>query len=308
MPAPELAQHLGISRAGLRAQIEELRALGYEVEASPHQGYRLLTVPDLLHADDLLSLLAANKVVGRDIHVFQETSSTNDVLEKLARDGVREGVVVFAETQTQGRGRLGRKWFSPARKGLWFSVLLRPDLRPQAATQLTVAAAASVARAIRRITEQRPEIKWPNDVLLHGKKVAGLLTELSAELDQIKYVILGIGVNVNLEPGDFSPDLRKLATSIKMETGRSFRRAELAVAILQELDRDYALICRQQFSKVSDEWESQCSTLNRRVSIRVGERLIRGQAESLDEDGALLVRTEHGRLERVIGGDVTLEK
>ena len=172
----ELSQQLGISRAAIWAQIEELRSLGYEIEASPHQGYRLISAPDLLHADDLLSLAAANQVIGRDIQVFQETSSTNDVVEKLARDGLREGVVVFAESQTKGRGRLGRKWVSPARKGLWFSVLLRPDLRPQAATQLMVAAATSLARAIRQQSDLIPEIKWPNDLLIRVKKVAGILT------------------------------------------------------------------------------------------------------------------------------------
>src|SRR5205085_3974285 len=122
-----------------------------------------------------ISRLGKTKVIGRDIRVFHETTSTNDVIEKLARDGVKEGAVVFAESQTRGRGRLGRKWLSPRRKGLWFSVLLRPDLRPQAATQLMVAAATSLARAIREQTGLVPEIKWPNDVLIHGKKVAGIL-------------------------------------------------------------------------------------------------------------------------------------
>jgi BirA family biotin operon repressor/biotin-[acetyl-CoA-carboxylase] ligase len=304
----DLSQRLGISRAAIWARIEELRSLGYEIEASPHQGYQLLGVPDVLHADDLLSLVGDNKVIGRDIRVFDQTDSTNDVAEKLARDGVQEGVVVFAEAQTKGRGRLGRRWISPPRKGLWFSVLLRPDLRPQAATQLTVAAAVALARAIRKQDGLDPEIKWPNDILIRGKKVAGMLTELNAELDHIKYVILGIGVDVNLSPADLPPDLRKLATSLKMETGRTIRRAELAAAILREFDDTYACICRQQFAMLANEWAEQCTTLGRRVCIRVGDRAVRGRAESLDEDGALLLRTEHGHLERIIGGDVTLEK
>ncbi len=304
----DLSQHLGISRAAIWARIEELRSLGYEIEASPHQGYRLVSVPDVLHADDLLSLVEGTRIIGRDIRVFEETSSTNDVVEKLARDGVGEGVVVFAESQTKGRGRLGRKWLSPARKGLWFSVLLRPDLRPQAATQLMVAAATSLARAIQEHTGLSPEIKWPNDILIRGKKVAGILTELSAELDHIKHVILGIGVDVNLGLNDFPPELRKLATSLKIETGHNLRRAELAAVILRELDADYARIGRRQFSKVSEQWQQFCSTLGRNVSIRIGARVIRGLAESLDEDGALLLRTEHGHLERIMGGDVRMEK
>jgi BirA family biotin operon repressor/biotin-[acetyl-CoA-carboxylase] ligase len=304
----ELSQQLGITRAAIWARIEELRSLGYDIAASPHQGYQLLSVPDVLHADDLLSLVQGNEIIGRDIRVFEETNSTNDVAEKLARDGVKEGVVVFAESQTRGRGRLGRKWLSPPRKGLWFSVLLRPDLRPQAATQLTVVAATALLRAIREQTGLIPEIKWPNDILIGGRKVAGVLTELSAELDHVKHLILGIGVDVNLIVSEFPADLRKLATSLKIEAGRHIQRASLAAAILRELDRDYERIRAHRFQEIADEWEQHCATLGRRVSIQIGERILQGHAEALDEDGALLLRTQHGRLERIIGGDVTLQK
>ncbi|MBI5775283.1 MAG: biotin--[acetyl-CoA-carboxylase] ligase [Verrucomicrobia bacterium] len=304
----ELAQRLGISRAAVWARIEELRRTGYDIEASPHLGYRLRAAPDALHADDLLARLGAVKVVGRDIRVFQETTSTNDVMEKLARDGVKEGVAVFAESQTKGRGRLGRKWLSAAGKGLWFSVLLRPKIRPQAATQLTVAAATALARAIHRQTAVQPEIKWPNDILIRGKKVVGILTELSAELDTVKYIILGIGVDVNQTAADFPPDVRRLATSLRLETGQPLDRAELAAAILRELDQDYARICGGQFEALADEWEERCSTIGANVAIHVGSRIVQGRAESLDADGALLLRTQHGHLERIIGGDVTVEK
>ena len=304
----ELAQRLGISRAAIWARIEELRTLGYDIPATPHQGYKLLAVPDALHADDLLSLVSENKVIGREIRVFKETGSTNDVVEKLARDGVPEGVVVFAESQTKGRGRLGRKWLSPPGKGLWFSVLLRPNLQPQATTQLTVAAATALTRGIRAQSSLKPEIKWPNDVLIKGRKVAGILTELRAELDRVKYVILGIGVDVNLNAGEFPTDLRKVATSLKVEAGRAIARSQLAAALLRQLDRAYARVCDHQFAGVADEWEEQCSTIGRRVTIRVGDRLFQGRAESLDDDGALLLRTDHGHLERIMGGDVTVEK
>lgn len=304
----ELSLRLRVSRAAIWARIEDLRSLGYDIEASPHRGYRLLSAPDVLHADDLLSRLGPTKVIGRDIRVFQETTSTNDVIEKLAHDGVKEGAVVFAESQTRGRGRLGRKWMSPSKRGLWFSVLLRPDLRPQEATRLTVASATALRRAIKSQTGLEPEIKWPNDILVHGRKVAGILTELSAELDQVKYVVLGIGVDVNLSPGDYPAELRKLATSLKAELGQTVSRAELAVVILRELDRDYARIGSAQFAALADEWEEHCATLGQRVVIRLGDRQLRGRAEALGEDGELLLRTEHGRLERVVGGDVALEK
>ncbi len=304
----ELSLQLGISRAAIWARIEELRALGYDISATPHLGYRLVNAPDVLHADDLLSRVAGVAVVGRDIRVFQETNSTNDVVEKLARDGVKEGVVVFAESQTKGRGRLGRKWISIPRKGLWFSVLLRPDLHPQAATQITVVAATALARSIRKMTGLAAEIKWPNDILVRGRKVVGILTEMSAEVDHVKYVILGIGVDVNQTAAEFPPELRKVATSLRIEKGQSFSRPDLAAAILLELDADYRRLGTGQFEGVAGEWAENCTTLGRNVSINVGSRTVHGRAESLDADGALLVRTHHGHLERILGGDVTLEK
>ena len=304
----DLSQKMRVSRAAIWARIEDLRSLGYDIEASPHRGYRLLSAPDVLHADDLISRLGKTEVIGRDIRVFEETTSTNDVIEKLARDGVKEGVVVFAESQTRGRGRLGRKWTSPAKRGLWFSVLLRPDLRPQETTRLNVASATALRRAIESQTGLKPEIKWPNDILIQGKKVAGILTELSGELDHVKYVVLGIGVDVNLSQGDFPAELRKLATSLKAELGKPVSRPELAVVILRELDLDYARITSGQFAAVADEWEEHGTTIGQEVTIRTGDRRIRGRAESLGEDGELLLRTEHGHLERIIGGDVTLDR
>jgi BirA family biotin operon repressor/biotin-[acetyl-CoA-carboxylase] ligase len=319
----QLAEQLKISRAAVWARIEELRQLDYDIAASPHFGYRLVRSPDALHADDLVaraSCLRENQkqkrtgrmpvplIIGRDIRVFQETTSTNDIVEKLARDGVKEGVVVFAESQTKGRGRLGRKWISPERKGLWFSILLRPNLRPQEATQLTVASAIALRRAIQAETGLKPEIKWPNDILIRGKKVAGILTELGAELDKVRYVILGIGIDVNLDANEFPADLKKSATSLKIETGETISRAELATAILRELDKDYLRVCGHLFTDVADEWEENCTTIGKSVVVQIGGRKIRGRAESLDDDGALLLRTEHGHLERITGGDVTLEK
>jgi BirA family biotin operon repressor/biotin-[acetyl-CoA-carboxylase] ligase len=304
----DLSQRLCVSRAAIWGRIEELRDLGYDIEASPQRGYRLVSAPDTLHADDLLSRLGKTKVIGRDIRVFQATTSTNDVIEKLARDGVEEGVVVFAEAQSKGRGRLGRKWMSPAKLGLWFSVLLRPDLRPQETTRLTVASATALRRAIQSQTDLKPEIKWPNDLLIEGKKVAGILTELRAEVDRVKYVILGIGLDVNLNAGDFPADLRKSATSLKVELGESVARPELAVAILEELDHDYARVCSGRFAAVADEWEQHCATIGQRVVVRTGDRIIRGRAESLAEDGALLLRSDHGHLKPVTGGDLALDK
>lgn len=304
----ELAVQLGISRAAIWARIEALRHLGYDIEATPHRGYRLVSSPDVLHADDLLARLGKVRVIGRDIQVFQETTSTNDVMEKLARDGVREGVAVFAETQTRGRGRMGRSWHSQPGKGLWFSVMLRPALAPSSATRLMIAAAVALARSIHGVTGLQPEIKWPNDLLIGGRKIAGILMELHAELDHLKYVILGMGVNVNHAPADLPHNLRYLVSSLAIECKRPVSRAEFAVVLLRELDVCYHMVLKGQFAGLSEEWQRHSCTIGQRVRIRIGDRLVEGLAEALDDEGGLLVRTQFGRLEHILSGDVSLEK
>lgn len=304
----DLSQKLGISRAAIWARIEALRELSYEIEASPHFGYRLLSAPDLLHADDIMARLEGIRCIGREVRVFQETASTNDIAEQLAGHGLAEGMVIVAESQTRGRGRLGRTWFSKPSKGLWFSVLLRPEILPQAAPQLTVAAAISLWRAIQLLTGLSAEIKWPNDLLIRGKKISGILTEMKAELDHVKHLIIGVGLNVNHREEDFPPDLRAQASSLALASGQTWNRSDLLVAILREMDRACHRVYSGAFQGLAEEWRQQCTTLGRQVTIRLGDRSIQGLAETIDEEGALLIRTQHGRLERVTGGDVTIIK
>ncbi|HON07718.1 MAG TPA: biotin--[acetyl-CoA-carboxylase] ligase [Verrucomicrobiota bacterium] len=304
----ELAASLQISRAAIWSRIEELRQLGYDIEASPHLGYRLKNSPDVLLGDDIISRIEKINIIGREINVFNQTTSTNDVIEKMAVDGVPEGIVVFAESQTKGRGRLGRMWHSTTGKGLWFSILLRPALHPKTAMQLTIAAATATRRSISRFTKNPAIIKWPNDIILNGKKVAGILNEISAEMDIIKYAILGIGVNANQEIEDLPEELRNVATSIKIQTGQTINRCELAASILAELDSEYNKIKEGKFNTIADEWTQFCETIGKQVTIRISDRIIQGRAESVDADGCLLVRKTHGHLERIVGGDVILEK
>jgi len=302
----DLARTLGISRAAVWARFDELRALGYEIVASPHNGYRLVGTPDLLDSDDIQARLPVNHVIGREIRVYAKTTSTNDLVGRLCRDGAREGVVIFAEAQTKGRGRQGRTWVSPAGKGLWFSILLRPRASLQAATQLTVAAATALLRAVEAQTGVAASIKWPNDLLAGGRKLAGILTEISAEAGGSQGAVVGIGLNVNITAPEFPAELRERVTSLKIETGRDINRGDLAVAILGELDRDYGKIQEGRFEEIAEEWRERCGTIGREVRIRAGGRIIAGRAESLDSEGALLVRTRHGLLERVLSGDVEL--
>lgn len=304
----ELCQQLGVTRAAVWSHIESLREAGFEIIASPHRGYQLVAAPDALLAVDLQSRQRNGQLIGNAIRVLPQTTSTNDEASRAALEGHPEGLVIFAESQSAGRGRMGRRWSSPAGRGLWFSVLLRPSLAPSECTQLTAASANALVRAIQSTTGITPEIKWPNDLLIKGKKIAGILTEMSAELEHVRSVILGIGIDATQTASEFPADLRPIATSLKLATGKTVSRADLAEAVLRELDREYARILAGQFAAVAEEWGSRCSTLGKQVTIDMGARRVRGRAEALDENGALLLRTEHGRIERIIGGEVTLTK
>ncbi len=302
----DLCSKLGVSRTAIWAHIEALRKLGYDIAANPHTGYRLIASPQCLISSDLMARIGKPRIIGREIRVLKSTTSTNDEVEQMARNGEPEGMVVFAESQSKGRGRLGRKWSSPCGKGLWFSILVRPRMRPSEITQLTAATATAIVRSITQETGLKPKIKWPNDVMLGGKKVSGILTELHAELDQVKYAIIGIGIDVQQSLSDFSSELRHTATSLKIESGQNIGLPSLATSLLIELDNDYARIQNHDFDKLAEEWERHCKTIGKLVAIEIGPRKIRGRAEALDPNGALLIRTEHGRLEPITGGDVRI--
>ena len=266
----------------------------------------MLGIPDRLTADDIKARLKT-RLIGSEVLVFEETASTNDVVEHLAKSGAREGLVVFAESQTRGRGRRGRTWASPRGKGLWFSVLLRPTLPPSAASRITVAASVAVARAIREVGRVDARIKWPNDVIINDKKLAGILTELRVEADEILMAILGIGIDVNCEPDDFPDDLARIATSLQLETGSAQDRVALAARVLAALDECYQLALAD-FEAIADEWAKLCTTLGRQIVVTMGQRRIEGFAQALDSDGALLVRCDSGQMERILGGDLVVER
>jgi BirA family biotin operon repressor/biotin-[acetyl-CoA-carboxylase] ligase len=302
----ELQRVLKQPSGSITAEIADLEKLGYTIESHPHFGYRLLGTPDRLTADDIKARLKT-RIIGSEILVFDETASTNDVVEHLAKSGARDGLVVFAESQTKGRGRHGRAWISPRGKGLWFSVLLRPALPPAAASRITVAASVAVARAVRQTSHVEARIKWPNDVIVNDKKLAGILTELRAEADEIQLAILGIGIDVNCEAEDFPPDVAKIATSIQVETGHAQDRVALAARVLVELDECYH-VALENFETVADEWADLCTTLGKQIVVRMAQRRIEGFAHALDGDGALLVRKDDGQIERILGGDLAVEK
>jgi len=229
------------------------------------------------------------------------------VVAHMAASQRGEGLVVFAESQTKGRGRHGRAWASPRGKGLWFSVLLRPKITPAAAPRITVAASVAVARAVRKTSGLDARIKWPNDVTVNGKKVAGILTELSAEGDRITSAILGIGLDVNCRAEEFPPDVSAIATSLALESGRAFDRAELAADVLRALDDCYAL-AQANFDSIIAEWAQLCTTLGKQLVVTRGAQRLEGHAQALDGDGALLLRRDNGQIERILGADVTVQR
>lgn len=249
---------------------------------------------------------APGQVIGRRIACFDALPSTQDAVRDLGCRGAPEGVAVFAETQTAGRGRRGRTWISPAGRGLWFSVLLRPALPPERLPQIPLAAAVALARACRQAAGVTPAVKWPNDLLWEGRKLGGILAERVAPSGRPPFVVLGVGINVDLAEGELPPDLRGLATSLRAAAGGApVDRAALARRALRELDAGYRRLAAEGFAGIRAEWRSLAAWLGRTVEVRGPDGAWAGTAVDLDEDGALVVDTAEGR-RRFLAGEVSL--
>ncbi|MCM8783590.1 MAG: biotin--[acetyl-CoA-carboxylase] ligase [Candidatus Omnitrophica bacterium] len=298
----ELSKLTGITRAEVWKQIESLRNLGYDIEALPHLGYRLISPPDKLLPEEITWDLGT-KLMGKKIFSFEVLDSTMDFTHELGIRNFPEGTVVCSETQKKGRGRRGREWFSPKYKGLYFSILLKPQISPNQAPQLTILSAVAVREAISNITGLECLIKWPNDILISGKKVGGILTEMAemgAETEKIKFIVLGIGINVNTE----KHLLPTQASSLKEERREKFSRIELLKEILRKIERYYFLFKEKGFSPLAEEWKKYSCILGHRIKIISQQKAIEGEAIDLDREGALLVRKDSGFIERVFAGDV----
>lgn len=298
-----ISDKLGLTRAAVWKQVEALRARGYRIDAVPARGYRLAAIPDRLTGLELRPLLNTHDV-GQVIHAHESLPSTNDRARELAEEGAGHGEVVIANAQTAGRGRRGRTWLSPPGRNLAFSVVLRPELPPMRAAELTLVASLAVCDALRQ-AGVAAGIKWPNDVLVNGRKIAGILTELAAESERLQWVIVGVGVNVNTRPEDFPEELRDEVTSILIERGQPAPRALFAAACLAGLETWLDVHDEQGFAAIRDAWRVRSVTLGRQVSVRTGDQEIIGVAEDIDDQGALLVRTPE-RTERIVAGDVAL--
>jgi len=301
----DIAKSLKVSRTAIWKHMNGLKAQGYRIASLPSRGYRLLASPDSLAAVELAAGLNLKRIARR-VYCVRETDSTNQYAFRLADEGMEEGTVVVAESQTAGKGRLGRRWESPFGVNLYCSIILRPPLSPVRASQLTFLSAVAVCRAIDTFTRLKPQLKWPNDILINGSKVAGLLNELNAEMDTVHFVILGIGVNINMRREQFPEGLRHPASSLLIEGGVPVDRSGFARAVLSALDDLYDIYLHQGFSPVKNEWLSRSTVVGRRVRVSFGKEVLEGNVSGIDDDGALLLDRGGAACERVLAGDVTL--
>jgi len=263
------------------------------------------TVPEMMQPNKVKARLQT-ALIGRTIHFFRQVTSTNDIAKELAAKGAREGTVIVAETQTHGRGRLGREWTSP-KGGIYLSLILRPKVSLKDASKLTLTTSVAAARTIQKLYHLKAQIKWPNDVQLDGKKVCGILTEAVTRGKTAYFVVVGIGVNANVDLTTLPPSLRGSSTSLKRELQREIEREEFLSALLNEVERYYNAFTRGKFSSVLKEWRSLCSHLDSQVKVTSFDETFEGQAVDVDENGALLVKLKDGTTQRVVSGDVTVE-
>ena len=301
----QLADEFGISRTAVWKHIKELEEQGYEITSVKKKGYSLVSQPDTLEPAGLQPLLKT-RVIGRTMVYQQSCASTQIIAHQLAQEGTPAGTVAITEEQTAGRGRMARVWDSAYGKGVWMSIVLRPDVVPQKAPQFTLVAAVAMVRAIEEVTGVKPEIKWPNDILIKGKKCTGILTELQSDADGIQALIIGIGLNVNQDLSDFGEEVQPIATSLKMESGRAVSRQEMVRSILFHLEQYTDLYVDQGFGILKVLWESYSSTIGNQVRARLPKETLEGIAEGITEDGVLQLRTADGKLHSIYSADIEM--
>jgi BirA family biotin operon repressor/biotin-[acetyl-CoA-carboxylase] ligase len=269
----------------------------------PGQASQEIAAP--LSEADIRSAIVTRRI-GHAIHLYQAVDSTNDEAMALAARGALDGTVVIADAQRRGRGRMGRSWASPGGVGIYLSVILRPAIQPHDAPSLTLLGAVAVAEAIEEVTGLAAGVKWPNDLIVRGRKVGGILGEVAAEVSRLHYVVLGIGVNVNQTEANFEGELGHTATSLRIETGRLVDRTAMIRSLCESLDRWYNCFLSEGPAPVLERLRRSCLTLGRQVVARSGDQQLCGLAVDLDHAGALLIRDADQQLHRLIAGDVTL--
>jgi BirA family biotin operon repressor/biotin-[acetyl-CoA-carboxylase] ligase len=300
----ELSTYFNLSPYAIRQAMDELKNWGYEIEEKKGKGYQLKKLPDLLLPHEIKENLQT-VLLGKEIHSYKVLKSTNELAYRLAQDQTPEGTLVISEHQTQGRGRMGREWFSPPEVGLWMSLILRPQIPPSRAPGISICAGLALAQSVKELTGMDAKIKWPNDCVINGKKVAGILLELSAELDKIDFVILGVGVNVNQNKKNFPKSLIRKATSLKIELGEPISRLMFLKLFLKNFENIYLEFKKNGLTRLRLEINRLSFLLGKKIKVRLGRKILKGEAKDVNEEGSLIVKTRKG--EKVISaGEVTL--
>jgi BirA family transcriptional regulator, biotin operon repressor / biotin---[acetyl-CoA-carboxylase] ligase len=302
----EMSKTLGISRSAVWKHIKTLRREGYRIEAKPASGYRLVGVPSHPTPWEIQAGLGTAHI-GKRIYTFSQASSTNEVAFRLALKGAEEGEVVLAESQTEGKGRMGRPWESPAGLNIYLSIILRPRIVPSKTPLITLMAAVACAEAMDEVAGLLPAIKWPNDLLLERKKLGGILTEADMELDRINFVVVGIGINVNMTRSSFPSSIKDTATSLQEALGREISRIALTQAILRHMEQWYQRLGQGRGEEITRRWKELALIEGQQIEVTSLGEVVRGTALDIDEDGALLVQTDNTTIRRIVAGDVTLK-
>jgi len=300
----ELCDRFGVSRTAVWKAVGKLKEAGYEIEAVPSRGYRLVAAPDIISATEVASLMQTDRI-GRDIRYFETIDSTNRYARRLGEEGAEEGVLVIADEQTDGRGRSGRHWTTPPGSAIAMTLLLRPQLAPERISMVTLVMGLAVAQAVRELYGLDAKIKWPNDVVIGGKKICGILTEMSAELAAVHYIVIGVGTNANLR--HFPEEIRETATSLALELHRDIGRAQLIAGVVKSFEDHYrSFIAAADLSPVMEDYNALLVNAGRAVRVLEPGHEYGGEAIGIDREGRLMVRRDDGSLCLVYAGEVSV--
>ena len=300
----DLSKKFGVSRTAIWKYIKKLKEEGYIIESLTNKGYALLESPDILYPAEIEGLLDT-EFIGREIIYLDSVDSTNSYAKRLGEKDFIDGTVIIAEEQISGRGRLGRNWASPKGKGIWMTILLKPDIKPEQASQVTLIAAVAVMKGIKGGCDTDIMIKWPNDLVHNGRKLCGILTELGAEIDRINYLCVGIGINANSDEKDFG-DLNT-ATSIKIASGLQADRKKIIAEVLKSFENYYSLFLKNgNISFMLDEYKKASANVGKEVRVITKDGEFKAVAEDISSNGHLLVRRDGGRIEEITSGEVSV--
>ena len=300
-----LSKYLGISRVAVWKQIQKLKKLGYLIAADTKRGYCIISRPDILLPTEIQRNLHT-KYIGKQIYYYDRINSTNSVAKNAISDKrihLQEGTVIIANEQTAGRGRLSRTWHSP-HGGVWMSTVLFPDLEPAYISKITLMTAVVLVQSIKALFNIPALIKWPNDIIIEDQKLCGILTEMSAESDRINYVVVGIGVNANIDREQFPEEIRKQSTSLQEILGKQISKTRFARIVLENFEKYYDLLQMKQFATILKEWKINAHTLGKKITVESAEQTILGEAINVTTEGALVIKTENGEIVHILSGTV----